>query len=359
MRRGLVSIIIPIYNVERYIEKCLSSVQIQTYENIEVLMVNDGTKDHSGKMAKSFAEKDIRFHYFEKENGGLSSARNLGLENASGEFVYFLDSDDWLKEDYIDKMVNEFENGIDVVISKYLLEDSVIGRIYIPYETEQINRIFTATEMEKEICQRHLNAYPGRGYMLKDTTMPVWKNMYRRIFLEENNIHFVSERIVGAEDYVFNAQIYMAAHAVKVVSCAGCVHVIVEGSLSRRYNPNELEKLLNRRKLVMDYIQVGEPTYRDSRKAALDNETCRGIIDIINSIARADVKNKSRLVRELFKNKEIDSIVKEKKTVNLENKYSICYWIMKVFGAVFLLNCFRILNRNYAVYRLMQYWGRK
>lgn len=169
MMQGLVSIIIPIYNVEKYIEKCLLSVQHQTYKNIEVLMVNDGTKDRSGELAKPFSNNDARFCYLEKENGGLSSARNLGLKNATGEYVYFLDSDDWLKEDYIEKMVGEFEesgkcnNSVDVVISKYYLEDGIIGRTYIPYESERLCYVFAEEEKEKEICQRHINAYPGTG----------------------------------------------------------------------------------------------------------------------------------------------------------------------------------------------------
>lgn len=124
-----VSIVIPIYNVERYVEKCILSVLKQDYDNLEIILVNDGSTDKSGAIAREIAMKDKRIKYFEKENGGLSSARNYGLDKATGEFIAFVDSDDWIEEDYVSKNV-DFVNtyDCDMVISniRYIYED---GRI--------------------------------------------------------------------------------------------------------------------------------------------------------------------------------------------------------------------------------------
>ena len=109
-----VSIIVPVYNSSRYLLQCLESVFLQTYKDYEVLLVNDGSTDGSGTICEDFAKKDVRFHVFHKDNGGVSSARNLGLDAASGEWVMFLDSDDLLPEDSIDNLLRQTDDSIDM-----------------------------------------------------------------------------------------------------------------------------------------------------------------------------------------------------------------------------------------------------
>lgn len=116
MNGKLVSIIIPVYNVEMYLEQCINSVIYQTYKNIEVILVDDGSTDDSGTICDHFAEKDNRVTVIHKNNGGPSSARNAGIEICKGEFIYFLDSDDYIAEDTITKYVQYLEQfGADVM----------------------------------------------------------------------------------------------------------------------------------------------------------------------------------------------------------------------------------------------------
>lgn len=113
--KGLISIIIPVYNVEPYINRCLESVINQTYPYLEIIIVDDGSTDGSGQICDAYQNMDKRIRVFHKKNGGPSSARNLGLHYAKGEFVGFVDSDDFIDLDMYDSMLHEMEKDVDIV----------------------------------------------------------------------------------------------------------------------------------------------------------------------------------------------------------------------------------------------------
>ena len=116
----LISIIVPIYNVENYLRQCLDSIMSQTYQNFECLLINDGSPDNSADICREYVEKDSRFRYFEKENGGVSSARNLGIEHSKGEYITFIDSDDWVDSDYLEVLYNALiDENADISVSTY------------------------------------------------------------------------------------------------------------------------------------------------------------------------------------------------------------------------------------------------
>lgn len=116
----LISIIVPIYNVEKYLRMCLDSIEHQTYSNIEVLLINDGSPDSSGEICQEYVARDSRFRYFEKENGGLSDARNYGIERSNGKYLTFIDSDDWVEPTYVEDMYQAaLNNNSEIVVSSY------------------------------------------------------------------------------------------------------------------------------------------------------------------------------------------------------------------------------------------------
>ena len=118
------SIIIPIYNVEKYLTECIESVLNQSFKSFEVILVNDGSPDNCGKICDEFAEKDKRIHVIHKANGGLSDARNAGMRVMTGEFVYFLDSDDYIVDNAIERMVSVItEKRADAVSFGYIKID--------------------------------------------------------------------------------------------------------------------------------------------------------------------------------------------------------------------------------------------
>lgn len=126
MESELISIIVPIYNTSQYLEKCLNSIEIQTYSNIEVLLIDDGSTDLSGEIADEFAVEDKRFQVIHLENGGVSRARNKGLDMAQGKYVTFVDSDDYILENHIENLVRNFDDGVSLSICNYLIDENRI-----------------------------------------------------------------------------------------------------------------------------------------------------------------------------------------------------------------------------------------
>ena len=115
----MISVIVPVYNIEKYIGKCIQSVLSQTYTDFELLLINDGSKDSSGEICSSWAKKDARIRVISKENEGVSVARNLGIDSAKGEFIFFLDGDDWISPECLEKMLLRMTPEVDAVISEW------------------------------------------------------------------------------------------------------------------------------------------------------------------------------------------------------------------------------------------------
>lgn len=113
----LISVIVPVYNVEKYLDKCVDSIVNQTYKNLEIILVDDGSPDNCPKMCDDWARKDKRIRVIHKKNGGVSSARNLGINNANGECIGFVDSDDWIEKKYIQKLYETLiQEGADIAL---------------------------------------------------------------------------------------------------------------------------------------------------------------------------------------------------------------------------------------------------
>ena len=113
----LVSVIVPVFNVEKFLEKCVSSITNQTYKNLEILLVDDGSTDNSGTICDNFSKNDNRLKVFHKKNGGLSDARNYGIERATGSYIMFIDSDDWIENDTIELLLDKtIEEKSDIVV---------------------------------------------------------------------------------------------------------------------------------------------------------------------------------------------------------------------------------------------------
>lgn len=168
MNGKLVSIVIPVYNVEMYLEQCINSVIFQTYKNIEVILVDDGSTDDSGTICDRYTEKDNRVTVIHKNNGGLSSARNAGIEKSEGNYIYFLDSDDYIAEDTIAKYVQYLEQfGADVIQGSLCnFYDNVAGLTAINRDNLQVE-LFHTEQALKMMMLDHKLGHNAAGSLYK------------------------------------------------------------------------------------------------------------------------------------------------------------------------------------------------
>lgn len=197
----MVSVIVPVYNIEKYIEKCILSVIEQTYTDFELLLINDGSTDSSYQICKQWANKDPRVKVFSQNNSGVSSARNWGLELAQGEYICFVDGDDWLDPSFLEKTMSKMTDDIDLVVTNFqaFLEDGT----KIAYPKEPPNRKGICSVQEAVHDAFHSSLY----------IRVVWGRLFKRKVL--NNIRFRplaytedSLAMFEALDYIKNIYIF-------------------------------------------------------------------------------------------------------------------------------------------------------
>ncbi len=204
-----ISIIVPVYNVEGYLEKCVESLRNQTFEDIEILLIDDGSTDHSGSMCDRLEQTDKRIRSFHKENGGVASARNFGMKKAAGEFLMFVDSDDWINHDTCKETIHiAREYSTDVVMWSYIREypgKSFHKRINLE------ERLYTGEDVTSYIRRRMVGLC---GKELKnpenaDALSPCWGKLYRRELIADGSIEFVDQQLIGpTEDALFNLELF-------------------------------------------------------------------------------------------------------------------------------------------------------
>lgn len=222
-----VSVIIPVYNVEKYLPRCIKSVLDQTYQDLEIILVDDGTKDNSGIMCDEYATKDNRIRVIHKENGGLSSARNSGIEIATGDAVFFLDSDDYLSTECIEKMV-------------YLMEenDADISIIQMKYIPENQNDECAEKEIENVVVMNSEKAIEESLYQRLYTCCAPAK-LYKRDVV--GNIRFPLGRI--SEDLATCHLFLNNANKIVYSNYYGYYYRQHESSIMHVFNPKRMDAL--------------------------------------------------------------------------------------------------------------------
>lgn len=184
-KQPAVSIIVPVYKVEKYLHRCVDSLLAQAFQDFEVLLVDDGSPDRSGEICDEYAKKDSRVRVFHKENGGVSSARNIGLDNMRGEYVTFIDADDWIDIDCLEKGYSILRRyNLDILQYSYRKiseEDESIISVHI-YECDLMNRIEFIKQDHYLVC--------------------VWGNFIRTAIVENHHLRF-DESLHLAEDQIF------------------------------------------------------------------------------------------------------------------------------------------------------------
>lgn len=166
-----VSIIVPVYNVESYINKCVDSILKQTYENIEIILVDDGSMDLSGNICDEYLKKDNRVKVIHKKNGGLSSARNKGIENATGEFYMFIDSDDYIEENMVERMYfSLINNKCDICVCEYFTDG--LNSVDIEVDLKE-DRVLDTIGAMNELIEGNIKGFACNKIYKKDLFLDI------------------------------------------------------------------------------------------------------------------------------------------------------------------------------------------
>ena len=252
----LVTIIVPVYNVEKYINKCLGTLVKQTYKNIEIIVINDGSSDNSQKIIDEFCHKYPRIiKAYKKSNGGISSTRNFGIEKANGKYIVFVDIDDYVESDYCEflyKLIIKYD--VDVACCDYFINDSNNNVQFISNE-----KVLTSNDM---LCDYLYNA---------NIKGCVWNKMYKASIIK--NIKFLDFKM--AEDVIFNTEV--------LLNCKKIVYSHVP-----KYHYNTLNTSLSRSKLnykkIKDCMDAHDIQFNIIKSQNDDKLECKVIQNKYNAI---------------------------------------------------------------------------
>lgn len=223
----LISIIIPVYNVEKYLDKCIDSVVNQTYTNLEIILVNDGSTDNSPAICNNWADKDNRIKVISKENGGLSDARNAGLAAANGEYIAFADSDDYIEPDMYEKLINTiYQTESDIALCKFR---------YV-YETEQYS-VCSADSFDIT----EYSAFNAMSALIDDRIRQVvWNKLYKTQLIKD--ILFDAGKF--HEDEFWSYKVIGKASKIAEIDYTGYNYLQRENSImNKRYSIRRLDAL--------------------------------------------------------------------------------------------------------------------
>lgn len=348
--KPLVSVIVPIYNVEEYLAQCLESLIKQTYTNLQILCVNDGSTDNSKVILSKYADLDQRIMCLDKPNGGLSSARNYAHAYVNGQYIMYLDSDDWIEPDTCEYAVSAaMESQTDVVIWNYTREMGGVSSPKMIFDENK--RVFTSENEIRNLHRRFVGLYqdelahPEKANAL-DTA---WGKLYRAEIILRNGIEFVDTKIIGTEDALFNLYVFgYVKRAVYLPENLNHYRRNNESSLTKTYKRKLREQWQCLHGIMRDYI--AQNGLDESFETSLNNRIALSIIGLGINVLRGG-KEVKRLheIRRIIRDEEY-----RKATVGIELKYFPIHWKLffwgtkngQVFLTYFLLRCIVRMKGN-------------
>lgn len=210
----MISVIVPVYKVEDYLDRCVKSIVNQTYHNLEVILVDDGSPDNCPIMCDDWADKDRRIRVIHKKNGGLSDARNAGLAIATGEYISFVDSDDWIANEMLERLLETIkQDGSDIAVCS----------VKMVWEDETPDKMLT----DHNACVLSVNEAQSELLKERKLKQPVWYKLYRRAMIE--NIQFEKGKI--HEDAFWSYQVIGKAQKVSIIDYVGYFYWQRNGSI--------------------------------------------------------------------------------------------------------------------------------
>ena len=334
-----ITIIVPVYNVEHYLDKCLDSLINQTYKNLEIIVINDGSTDNSGIICQEYAQKDNRIVYIEKENGGQSEVRNMGLDRMTGSYVTFVDSDDWIELDYVEilyKKITEYQ--ADIAVGNYYSFNEAEGMYYL--------HIFGDSYYEKVYDNVSIfeNLYESQE-MKSFALISVWGKLYKADLVK--HLRFDIGKL--GEDGYLNQKIYLLAEKTIYLNKGLYAYRQREGSSSRIWTEKWMHALVDAMSERITLLaNMGYPlekhlaVYRQMLEVSLANGQASGLSD---TATYKEFEMKRTLLNQLSVQSQ-----KEKKAVVLAANYAYVDQVLTTIKSICYHNrsiCFYLINSDF------------
>lgn len=288
MSTPLITVIVPVYNTEKYLEECLDSIFNQTLKDIEVICVNDESPDNSLEILKSYHEKHNNMRIIDQPNSGLSAVRNNAIKFAKAPYIMYVDSDDAIDTRTCETAYKKIqEHNADVVVFSYSLLYN--NTLHPRQELGEKERVFEADECRNFLYRRFFGLLSREMNIIErqDALNPVWTKIYKKDIILDNGIEFCDAKIIGPyEDGLFNLQYFNFCK--KAVYLPDCLYIY------RRDNPNSIttkykEKLPEQRRNLLALIknEIDKNNLGENFKEALSNKTATSVIGLgFNAIAK-------------------------------------------------------------------------
>lgn len=325
-----ISIIIPVYNAERYLNKCINSILNQNFRNFELILVNDGSLDNSGNICEYYSQKDSRIKVFHQDNQGVSKARNLGLKYATGNYIHFIDSDDWIEKNFFSTYFNNLEKDVDIV--------------------------FVGCKIENKDCTITINLQ-DYIYNKKEIAIPqlyqkgllgvTWNKLFKNKIIQTYNIRF-NPQLNSFEDELFTLEYCRFINKIQTLSYTGYHYMMYNNtsSLSKRILSIEenllIASMLQKVGLEISNEELYQEYINENYTLHLHNSLIEHVYEKKNPI-KISTNNKKDYIKLAYK---------------LFNKYKYCKMILGskrsiMLRFVFLINNYYWNNLLFKLYILI------
>lgn len=304
MSRDKVSIIVPIYNVEKYLNRCVDSLINQTYRNLEIILVNDGSPDNSPEMCDKYAVNDSRIKVIHKENGGLSDARNAGIDIATGKYIMFIDSDDYAELDMVESAVMAIKkDDSDVALWGYFADFVDQNEKHVQSITYPgLNGVLDSSEKQFVLSNELINLM---GY--------TWNKLYKNEIIQKNNYRF-QEDLSLVEDITFNSEIFKDNHSINFIE-KQLIHYMQRPreTLGGKFYENQFELKQEAMEKVREMLSSLK--YNDVEIENIINEILFDTLKTINRLLSQNkiisVEEKSIYLSKLYENEKVIEVLKK------------------------------------------------
>lgn len=324
----VVSVIIPIYNVEKYLDRCIESVVNQTYCNLEIILVDDGSPDNCPQMCDEWAARDSRIKVVHKQNAGLGMARNTGIDHATGSYICFFDGDDYVEPELVEKAYHAaVEYDADMVCFGMNHIDSS-GNLVAKSWPRNTEKVYFAEQVQNVFLPKMISPNPATGESC-DIPFSACSKLFSMRSICRNNWRFVSEREIISEDFYSVLKLFSDIETVCVLQHGYYNYCQNNASLSRAYRPDRFEKVCHFGAEIKKLCF--EKGYHPEVSRRLNGVYLAAVMSVLRQEAACakSTKEKKKAIAVVLHNEMLQQVLEETKNDKTGIQQKILFWTMR------------------------------